>query len=310
VLLSSARVVIPTYNAGPHFAALRDGLSLQEIEPRQVLVVDSSSSDGTASLFERYGADVVCIPKADFNHGGTRRMAARLAAEADPLIFLTQDAIPVAAGSFRRLIAAFADPSVGMAYGRQLPRPSAGAIERHARLANYPDGEPQSRTLDDRARLGIKTVFCSNSFAAYRKQALQEVGGFPEDTFFGEDQIVAGKMLIARWSIAYVPSATVTHSHGYSIREEFRRYFDVGAFHARNPWLLETFGRAEGEGLRFIRSEMRFLWRAEPTAIPGTLIRNVAKYLGYRLGRLERLCPAGVKARLSMAGGYWLKGER
>ncbi|MFE0678513.1 hypothetical protein ACFW26_34910, partial [Streptomyces sp. NPDC058867] len=46
----------------------------------------------------------------------------------------------------------------------------------------------------------------------------------------------------------------VHHSHSYSIGEEFRRYFDVGVMHARAPWLLDRFGKAEGEGKRFVQS--------------------------------------------------------
>ncbi len=189
---------------------------------------------------------------------------------------LTQDAIPVADDSIRHLLAAFDDPDIALAYGRQLPRPGARAIETHARLFNY-GGEDEKRGIADRARFGVKTVFCSDSYAAYRRIALEQVGGFPEDAFFAEDQIVAGRMLLAGWHLAYRAGAEAYHSHSYSIVEDFRRYFDVGAFHARNTWLLDSFGRAEGEGMRFILSEMRYLARREPLSIPSAFIRTFAK---------------------------------
>ena len=110
-------------------------------------------------------------PERTLTHGGTRSQGAAHCTESEILIFLTQDAIPAQPCALPRLAAAFDNPEVGIAYGRQLPRAEAGAIESHARLYNYP---PQSelRTLADSQRLGLKTCFCSNSFAAYRRSAL------------------------------------------------------------------------------------------------------------------------------------------
>lgn len=297
-------VVIPTLNAGPHLDAQLAALSQQGLPPRCYLVIDSSSDDDTRDRYAEFGAEVVRIERRDFNHGGTRRYATTLRPEAEFLVMLTQDAIPASADSLRTLLASFADAGVGMAYGRQLPRPQARGIERHARLVNYPPAS-EVRTLADRDRLGVKTTFCSDSYAAYRRTALEAVGNFPQDSYFAEDQIVAGRMLLAGWKLAYQAEATAVHSHGYSIGEEFRRYFDVGVFHSRNAWLLEAFGTVEGEGLRFLRSEFAYLLRHEPLAVPSALLRVFAKYSGYRLGRLEARLSLGAKERLSMQPFYW-----
>ena len=298
------RLIIPTYQAQPHLAALLPALKNQGLDPRAVLVIDSSSNDDTVKIFRDFGADVRVIPKAEFNHGGTRRKAVSLCGDSELLILLTQDAIPTA-GAFGRLLHEFENPSLGLAYGRQLPRQQARAIERHARLANYPPAPAQVRSFGDRFTYGIKTIFCSNSFAAYRRSALEAVGGFPEDAFFAEDQITAGRMLESGWNLAYVPEAGVVHSHGHSPLDDFRRYFDVGVFHARNPWLLETFGTAEGEGMKFVRSELRYLLHEEPLSIASAFLRSVLKYVGYRAGRAERWLAPWAKARLSMAPHYW-----
>lgn len=303
--LESACVIIPTYNAAPFFSTLWPALMAQGIQPYQVLVVDSTSSDDTASRFGDAGARVKVIPQKEFNHGGTRRRAAEWAGPAEYLIFLTQDATPAHSDAFAVLLSAFTDRRVGMAYGRQLPRLHAGPIERHARETNYPACGMLVRELKDRERFGVKTVFCSDSFAAYRRQALEEVDSFPADAFFAEDQIVAGKMLLTGWKLAYTSEARVVHSHGYSALEEFKRYFDVGAFHARNAWLLDTFGHAEGEGMRFVISELRYLLRNAPGAIPSAGLRTLAKYVGYQLGRNEHRWSRKTKARLSMAPAYW-----
>ena len=86
--------------------------------------------------------------------------------------------------------------------------------------------------------IGIKAAFLSNSFAAYRRSALESVGGFPSDTIFGEDTFAAAKMLLNGWKIAYSAEATVYHSHNLTFIEEFRRYFDIGVFHSREKWFM------------------------------------------------------------------------
>ncbi len=178
------------------------------------------------------------------------------------------------------------------------------ASKAHARAFNYP-AQGALRTHADRARLGIKTVFCSNSFSAYRATALRMVGYFPEPSFFAEDQVVAGRMLLANMSLAYVAEAEVYHSHSYSIAQDFKRYFDVGVFHARNKWLLNAFGRAEGEGMRFVKSELAYLLRNEPLSVPSAMIRTLAKYSGYRLGLRESTMRNTTKARFSAQPSHW-----
>eukprot|EP00456_Euglypha_rotunda_P093423 TRINITY_DN9864_c0_g1_i10.p1 TRINITY_DN9864_c0_g1~~TRINITY_DN9864_c0_g1_i10.p1 ORF type:complete len:309 (+),score=40.48 TRINITY_DN9864_c0_g1_i10:1027-1953(+) len=302
--MNKVSVIIPTYNAGRHLDALLPALAKQGLPRDQFLVIDSSSKDDTVVRFKEFGATVHVIPQREFNHGGTRRMAAAMCEDSPILIFLTQDAIPQSPDTFKNIVKAFDDPQVGMAYGRQLPRESAKAIERHARLFNY-SGKAEVRTFEDRARLGVKTTFCSDSFAAYRHTALNAVGSFPQDAFFAEDQIVSGQMLMAGYKLAYAAAAQVIHSHDYSIRQEFQRYFDVGVFHARNPWLRETFGAAEGEGMRFLKSELAYVGKTEPLALISVVIRTFVKYAGYRMGRMESRLSLKAKKRLSMAPHYW-----
>lgn len=297
-------IVIPTLNAMPHLSALLPALARQGLPADRYLVVDSKSTDGTVDAFQEFGATVVGIERSSFNHGGTRQRAVEMRPDAGIVVMMTQDAIPQDDTAIRRLIGAFDDPCVGMAYGRQLPRTTARGIERHARLINYP-ATSETRSLADRHVLGVKTVFCSDSFAAYRATALAGAGGFPEDAFFAEDQLVAGRMLIDGWRIAYRGDATVMHSHGYTVTEEFRRYFDVGVFHGRNRWLINEFGAAEGEGLRFVRSEIAYLARHDPIQLPTAVLRTFAKYAGYKLGSREARLPNRWKQVLSMQPFYW-----
>lgn len=295
---------IPTRNALSHAERLLEALSNQSFADYDCLVIDSSSSDGSADLFKAANYRVHTIPATEFNHGATRNLAMDLCPEAEFIIFMTQDAILASTDSLQRLLDAFADPLVGAAYGRQLPATDATPIAAHARLFNYP---PQSYVRDksDIPRYGIKTAFLSNSFAAYRRSALKEVGGFPPTVILSEDTMVAARMLQVGWKLAYCAEATCFHSHNYSMTREFQRYFDIGVFHGREPWYLEALGTAEGEGFRFVRSELHYLRKKSPFLIPSALLRTLFKFCGYKLGRMERFLPTLVKQRLSMNNGYW-----
>lgn len=260
------------------------GLQAQVLQPSEVLVLDSSSTDGTIELASREGCRVVTIPRGDFRHGGTRQYGAELASGADILVYLTQDSILADANALAQLIAAFDDPSVGAAYGRQLPRPGANPIEAHARLFNYPS-VPTVRSRESSAVLGFKAIFFSNSLGAYRRIALEQAGGFPKQSNFGEDTVVAARLLQGGWRIAYVAEAQAYHSHAYSCREEYRRYYRIGQLHGSEPWLLRDFGKASSEGRKFMLSEIRYLSRHAPWLIPEAMLRTGLKYLGYKLGR-------------------------
>lgn len=297
-------LIVPTLNAGDQFAEWLAAYQKQRRQADRCLVIDSSSDDDTAARARAAGLEVHVIPRAEFNHGGTRQRAVTWLADTDIVAFATQDALFADELALDRLFSIFANPEVGAAYGRQLPHLSARPIGAHARLYNYP---PQGalRSLEDRARLGLKTVFISNSFAAYRRTALLAVGGFPTDTIMNEDTFVAGRLLLAGWQVAYCAEAQVHHSHDYGVAEEFRRYFDIGVFHAREAWLRENFGVAESEGGRYVRSELRYLVREAPWLIPSAVLRNAAKWLGYRLGCAESRLPTRLKRGLSMHRRYW-----
>lgn len=298
-------VIIPTLNAGRYIDDVIPALKMQAgITPDSVLVIDSGSRDATVERFRDYGAEVVGLGGRQYNHGGTRRYGTELRSQAKFYILLTHDAIPATPETVTTILRAFDDPSIGMAYGRQLPRPAAKAVERHARLYNYPP-HSEVRGYPDRARLGVKATFCSNSFAAYRADALQVVGGFPEDSYFAEDQFVAGKMLLAGLNLSYCADACVIHSHPYSLTDDFRRYFDCGVWHKRDRWLLDEFGEAEGEGYRFVQSEMRYLARHDPLAIPLAAFRSLAKFVGYKLGLNAELFSPEQKKKLAMQSFYW-----
>jgi len=282
-------LIIPTLNAGAQFEKLLTQIAAQTL-PTKKLIVDSESTDGTARLAKNFGLDVLTIPRKSFNHGATRQFALEHLLKKFPLdviIFLTQDVLLRDDESLARLVKIFSeDKTVGLSYGRQLPHTNATNEAKFLRAFNYPP-ESQLRSFDDKKIYGLKTAFASNSFAAYRVEALQSVGGFPSNVPLCEDMYVAAKMLMSGQKIFYAADAQVYHSHNYTAAQEFRRYVQIGKFHAQESWIRETFGSAEGAGKKFVLMKLSALAKKNPVDCVGAIFRDAAKFFGYRLGRLK-----------------------
>jgi rhamnosyltransferase len=295
-------VIIPTYNASRYLGAQLKALQAQTIKDLHILVIDSSSCDETVAIANEYAVETIVIPQEQFDHGGTRTFAGKHRSTAEILVYLTQDALPVDDQAIQSLIQPLHEPNCAATFGRQFPYPNATPFGQHLRLFNYPK-RSYVRTFADRHTLGIRAAFCSNAFAAYRRDALEDVGWFMENLVLAEDMHICAKMLMKGYSVRYVAEAAVYHSHNYTVSQEFRRYFDLGVFFEKERWLLDEFGRPEGEGVRFVRSELSFLLsRKLFHLLPITLLRAAAKLIGYRLGHVYQHLPSWVLKFASMHG--------
>ena len=280
----SVTVIVPTYNAGSAFVEVCSMLQKQTANIKEVIVIDSSSSDETATIARKSGFTVKEIDRQDFGHGRTRQMALEMATT-DVICYMTQDALLIEESSVEKLIAfLLQDDLLGAVYGRQLPYPHTGPLGTFARFYNYPE-RSFVNTFADKKVKGFKTAFFSNVFSAYKKELVLQVGGFPLHSNFGEDSYVAAKMLMAGYKTGYCAEAKVYHSHNYSLRQEWKRTKRIKDFHSTEPWILEVFGKPEGEGVRFVVAQMKWLLaQRELLSIPLAIVSDMVKYAGYRLG--------------------------
>lgn len=300
-------VVIPTYHPGEEFPKLLKGLKNQECPPDKVIIMNTEEKYWDKQWEELFPhIEVHHLEKSQFDHGGTRRRGAALS-EADILIFMTQDAVPYD----RKLIGSLIEPvlednRVGAAYARQLPREDASLLERCTRSFNYPETSC-IKGKEDIPVYGIKTFFCSNVCAAYRREAYEKAGGFVERAIFNEDMICAGNMIKAGCTIAYAANARVLHSHNYSCMQQLRRNFDLGVSQADHPEIFQGVP-SEGEGLRLVKKTLVFLLReGKFWMIPKLIFQSGFKYAGYFLGKRYKKLPFPFVLWATMNRGYWMK---
>ncbi len=299
----SISVIIPTYNAEQYLPKLLKALKLQTIS-FELIIVDSSSTDNTLNIAKEYADKIISIPKSEFDHGGTRTKAGK-EASGDILVFLTQDALPYNNKSIENIVNIFDNPKVGAAYGKQLAYKDTNTFGTHLREFNY-SRNPYIRNLEDKNKFGIKTAFLSDSFASYRRASLEKIDWIKDGLIVGEDTYAGAKLLLNNYSLAYIADAKVYHSHSYTIIQEFKRYFDIGVFHKREDWILKEFGKAEGEGGKYVKSEIKYLISNNLYyLIPQFFIRNGMKYIGYKLGQRYQLIPLKIIKKLSMHSFWW-----
>jgi rhamnosyltransferase len=299
----SVSVIIPTLNAERYMDKLIPALLNQREAPLEIIVIDSASTDKTCALAEKYGCKVLPILREDFNHGGTRNRAAR-AAQGDILVFMTQDAVPQNTDFLSELTRPIREGKVVAAYARQVAASDAYPTEIFARHFNYQDCD-HFKTAADISRMGIKAFFFSNVASAVRAKEFWEQGAFPESVIINEDMVLCARMLRANYSVGYHSRAVVVHSHNYRLSQQFSRYFDMGVFVARSDAEIKS-ARASGEGLRFVKKQLGFLWSSGRASwMPRAIGEAGAKFLGFNLGKWERLLPVGLKRRFSMHAFFW-----
>ena len=225
--------------------------------------------------------------------------------DADVVVFMTQDAVPANA----RLIEALVRPleeyeKVSVSYARQLPARDCDFIERYTRTFNYP-AESRIKGKEDLAELGIKTFFCSDVCAAYRRKVYLELGGFTKKTIFNEDMIMAAQMVQHGYSVAYAADAQVIHSHNYSGIQQFHRNFDLAVSQVDHPEVFEGI-RSESEGIRLVkRTALHLIKSKKPYLIPCLVYKSGCKYLGYKLGQKYKKLPLWLVRFCSMSTTYW-----
>lgn len=300
----SIGVVIPTYKP-PHDQLTRLLKKIQQTPGDQlILVIDSSSKNGTVELAEELGVDTLVVSQNEFNHGATREYA-RQHLGTDIVVMLTQDVCPVSTDFLEKLVLPMkSNNRIAVTYARQVARQGASILESFPREFNY-GTLSYVRSIKDIEEYGVHTFFSSDSCAAYRNSCLNEIGGF-DPVLTSEDYFAVAKLLIKGYKIAYVAESVVIHSHAYTLWQEFQRYFDTGYVRAEYPFVQELVGHAETRGVGFVEVLLIRLIKEAPWLIPYAILQSGVKFLGYRTGfSLGRKLPDKLKAMFSMQSFYW-----
>lgn len=297
-------VIIPTYRPDERVVLLVKKLLKQSRRPSHIYLVNTVSERFPKEL-THISEDVIVthIRPEQFDHGGIRHEAA-MRSKAEFILYMTQDAVVVGEDLIETLVRCFEDEKVGAAYARQLPAADCHLIERYTRAFNYPS-KSRVKTAEDLPELGIKTYFCSDVCAMYRRSIYESLGGFEEKMIFNEDMVMAAKIIQSGYKVAYEAEAKVIHSHNYNCLQQFKRNFDLAVSQADYPQIFEEV-KSENEGIRLVKETARYLIRIKkPWLIFSLVVKSGCKFFGYRMGKQYKKLPRWVIRHCTMNPRYW-----
>ncbi len=308
-------VIIPTYKPNDTFCLLLQKLQEQTFLIHRVLILNTEESLWKEAEKQygvgRYLAKLPCpyelyhISKEEFDHGGTRLFGAGKS-EADVLLFMTQDAVPADKFLVEKLAQGLEEEGTAAAYARQLPKEDCSIVERYTRQFNYPEVS-RRKGKEDISALGIKTFFCSDVCAAYRRSIFESLGGFENPVIFNEDMFFAAKAIQAGYYVYYAAEAKVVHSHNYTMGQQFHRNFDLAVSQKQHPEIFEAVS-SEAEGMRLVISTVKYLFRiGKPHLIVQLGMQCVGKYAGYFMGKRYQKLSRKKILRYTMNREYWAK---
>lgn len=311
-------VIIPTYKPDDTFCLLLQKLQGQTFVVHRVILLNTEErlwEDAKKKYPIEKALDALPCPytllhvkKEDFDHGGTRMKGAGIS-DADVILFMTQDAMPADEYLIEHLIHSLTpsgkgEGTVAVAYARQLPNEDCRLVEQYTRQFNYPD-TGRIKTKKDIPELGIKTFFCSDVCAAYRKDLFEELGGFEFPVIFNEDMFFAAKAVEHGYGVEYAAEACVFHSHNYSVKQQFHRNFDLAVSQTTHPEIFEQIS-SEAEGMKLVKSTMKYLCRiGKPYLIWELGWQCVGKYAGFFMGKRYRKLSRKQIMKYTMNREYW-----
>lgn len=299
-------VIIPVYRPTEKLHKVLYRLCRQTHLPEQIILLHTR--DGikldVSVCKDRVSVTEIPILEKEFDHGRTREQGIWMS-DADIVVMMTQDAVPADPFLLEKLSEVLNEhPDAVAAYARQIPDQNCGLLEKYTRVFNYPP-KSQIKSQKDLPKLGIKTYFCSNVCAAYKKSIYEKIGGFVKKAIFNEDMIYAGTMAKRGYGIAYAADACVIHSHNYSCRQQFHRNFDLGVSQADHPEIFEGVP-SEGEGLRLVKKSLAYLIKTGHIwLVPKLAGQSGFKYMGYFLGKRYKKLPKKVILFCTMNREYW-----
>lgn len=311
-------IIIPTYKPDDTFCLLLQGLREQTFVVHRLIILNTEETlwqeviqkypiaDALGAL--SYEHQLVHVKRENFDHGGTRALGVTYS-DADVVMFMTQDAVPADAYLIENLVQSLdnkedTEGTVAVAYARQLPNENCRIVERYTRQFNYPDMGRKKSKLDI-GELGIKTFFCSDVCAAYRRDIFVKMGGFESPVIFNEDMFFAAKAIMQGYCVEYAAEAKVIHSHNYSIAQQFHRNFDLAVSQTMHPEIFEQVS-SESEGMKLVLNTMKYLCSiGKPYLIWNLFWQSAAKYAGYFLGKRYKKLSKKRILKYTMSPAYW-----
>lgn len=221
MIYPSVAIIVPVYNGGRQIGSLLESLLRLNYPANryEIIVVDNCSTDDTADVITHFPITrLYCEergPAAARNFG--------IANSQSEIVAFTDADCVADPDWLAQLVQPYQDSQIGGTAGdiHPYPQPEWDILDRFAAqfppLVNFWSGENEF----------LPHLFTAN--ASYRREALQQVGGFNPCLFTGEDVELSWRLqLDTPWQVAYAPLAAIYHRHRMTREGLARQYRQYG----------------------------------------------------------------------------------
>jgi len=214
--MADVAVVVGNYQGEQVLGDCLESIAAQTLQPTEVIVVDAGSTDGSAEVAGRWGADFVVTENLGLGHLynlGARRASA-------PFVLLLNNDVALDAHCVELLAAALeADPQRFAADPRQLSWDGDRLVHARATMRRGPFLRQLLPGFDIELTVTateIVPTLCANGGAMLvRRDVLLELGGFDETFFMDfEDIDLCWRAWLRGRPSVYVPDAFLRHRVG------------------------------------------------------------------------------------------------
>ncbi len=193
-------VIVPAYNEAPSIGDTIRSLRAQTVPPRDIIVVDDCSTDGTGAVARALGVRVVQPRSNTGSKAGAQTFALRFV-RTSLTVAIDADTV-LAPDALERLLPAFERPGVAAACGFVLPRHVRTVWER-GRYVEYLFAFTYYKQVQE---CYGKPLISSGCFSMYRTAILRVQGGWSNRTL-AEDMDLTWSLYQAGHEVRFMPEA-------------------------------------------------------------------------------------------------------
>ena len=277
-------IICPLYNAKKYIESLQKSLEMQkEVEINKIRYVVTNTNDNIEEILDKYNCAYSKIEKKDFSHSLVREKEA-YKSEADIIVFITQDVIIKDEKWLYNLVKGIENGECEAAFSRQLCLNNT--IEKYTREKNYPD-KSYIVSKKDLDKLGLRTFFFSDAAGAIKREVFVKLKGYDGKNLpISEDMYFAYKLIMNDYRIKYEADSEVIHSHKFTLKQLYRRYYDTGKFFKQNSY-LDKYG-TNGTGANLAKYILKRAIKEKNLKVLIEFIPNMsARFIGMKVGKLK-----------------------
>lgn len=278
-------IICPLYNAEKYIEELDKNIKKQKnVTINKIQYILTKSQDKTEEILDKLEATYKVIESQEFSHSLTREKEA-FESNADILVFITQDIIIEDEMWLHYLVKDIENEKCDAAFSRQLC--NNYSIEKYTRELNYP-AESYYVAKEDIDRLQLRTFFFSDASSAIKRDVFVKLNGYDGKNLpISEDMYIAYKLITNGYTIKYCADSKVIHSHNFTLKEQYKRYYDTGRFFKENDYLNKYKVNSSGAGMaKYVLK--RAIQDKNFIVLMKFIPNMMARFFGMKIGKISK----------------------